>query len=198
MLLSHAPEITDGNVSREPFNRLTRAPMTFGTVGVDGFFLLSGYLIVQSWLANPELLNFLRKRVLRIVPGYLVAVILSTLAVGLLAPGVPHFFRGLDVHFVRSVALLTSPMTPPVFPGRPYAMVNGAMYTIAYEFRCYLLVALLGLCGLLRRPIFVLAITLLLLFSLFYAVPFERMQWPRHVEALIGQPIMSSGSPRST
>jgi len=188
VLLSHAPEITDGNASRELFNRLTGAPMTFGTVGVDGFFLLSGYLIVQSWLANPELLNFLRKRVLRIVPGYLVAVVLSTLAVGLLAPGVPHFFGDLDVHFVRSVALLSSPMTPPVFPSRPYAVVNGAMYTIAYEFRCYLLVALLGLCGLVRRPIVVLAITLLLLFSLFYAAPFERMHWPRHVEALIGQP----------
>ena len=117
------------------------------------------------------------------------AVVLSTLAVGLLAPGVSHFFRGLDVHFVRSVALLSPPMTPPVFPDRPYAMVNGAMYTIAYEFRCYLLVALLGLCGLLRRSIFVMAITLLLLFSLLYAAPFERMHWPRHLEALIGLPI---------
>jgi peptidoglycan/LPS O-acetylase OafA/YrhL len=189
VLLSHAPEITDGNASRELFHRFTRAPMTFGTVGVDGFFLLSGYLIVQSWLGNPELFNFLRKRVLRIVPGYLVAVVFSTLAVGLLAPGVPHFFRGLDIHFVRSVALLSSPMTPPVFPGRPYAMVNGAMYTIAYEFRCYLLVALLGLSGLLRRPFWVLTVTILLLLSLLYSAPFDRMHWPRHVEALVGQPI---------
>ena len=91
--------------------------------------------------------------------------------------------------FFRSVALLGSPITPPVLPGRPYAMVNGAMYTIAYEFRCYLLVALLGLCGLLRRPIPVMIITLLLLFSLLYAAPFERMHWPRHMEALIGQPV---------
>ena len=107
VLLSHAAEITDGDASRELFHRFTGAPMTFGTVGVDGFFLLSGYLIVQSWLANPELLNFLRKRVLRIVPGYLVAVVLSTLAVGLLAPGIPHFFASLDVHFLRSVVLLS-------------------------------------------------------------------------------------------
>jgi peptidoglycan/LPS O-acetylase OafA/YrhL len=191
VLLSHAPEITDGDASGELFHRFTGAPMTFGTVGVDGFFLLSGYLIVQSWLADPELLNYLRKRVLRIVPGYLVAVFVSTLAVGLLAAGVPHFFRELDVHFVRSVVLLSSPMTPPVFPGRPYAMVNGAMYTIAYEFRCYLLVALLGLCGLLRRPILVLAATVLLLCSLLYRAPFERVHWPRHVEALIGQPAIA-------
>src|ERR1700761_7664187 len=168
VLLSHAPEITDGNASRELFHRFTRAPMTFGTVGVDGFFLLSGYLIVQSWLGNPELFNFLRKRVLRIVPGYLVAVVLSTVAVGMLAPGVAHFFRSLDVQFLKSVALLGSPATPPVFPGHPYAMVNGAMWTIGYEFRCYMLVALLGLCGLLRRPILVLVVTTLLLSSLLF------------------------------
>jgi peptidoglycan/LPS O-acetylase OafA/YrhL len=191
VLLSHAPEITDGNASRELLHRLTRAPMTFGTLGVDGFFVLSGYLIVQSWLGDPEFLNFLRKRVLRIVPGYLVAVALSTLTVGLLAPGAAHFFRDLDVHFVNSVVLLSSPATPPVFPGHPYAMVNGAMYTIGYEFRCYLLVALLGLCGLLRRPILVLVATTLLLSSFLYAAPLERMHWPRHMEALVGQPAVA-------
>jgi peptidoglycan/LPS O-acetylase OafA/YrhL len=188
VLLSHAPEITDGNASRELFHRLTRAPVTFGLLGVDGFFVLSGYLIVQSWLGDPEFLNFLRKRVLRIVPGYLVAVVVSTVAVGLLAPGVPHFFRDLNVQFIKSIALLSSPATPPVFPGHPYAMVNGAMYTIGYEFRCYLLVALLGLCGLLRRPIPMLVVTTLLLSSLLFPAPFGLMHRPRHMEALIGQP----------
>jgi peptidoglycan/LPS O-acetylase OafA/YrhL len=191
VLLAHAPEITDGNTSRELLHRFTGAPITLGGVGVDGFFLLSGYLIVQSWLGDPELLNYLRKRVLRIVPGYLVAVVVSTLAVGLLAPGISNFFRSLDRHFLNSVVLLSSPMTPPVFPGRPYAMVNGAMYTIGYEFRCYLLVALLGLCGLLRRPMVVLAATVLLLSSLVYPAFFGLIHWPRHVEAVIGQPSIA-------
>ena len=179
-------------MSRELFHRFTRSPISFGALGVDGFFVLSGYLIVQSWLGDPEFLNFLRKRVLRIVPGYLVAVVLSTLAVGLLAPGTAHFFRGIDIHFVHSVVLLSSPMTPPVFPGRPYATVNGSMWTIAYEFRCYLLVALLGLCGLLRRPSVVLVATILLLSSLLYPAPFGRIHWPRHVEAVVGQPALSA------
>ncbi len=190
VLLAHAAEITDGNPTRELLHRLTGS-MTFGTLGVDGFFLLSGYLIIQSWQGDPELLNFLRKRALRILPGYFVAVALSTLAVGLLAPGVDHFFRRLDVHFLNSIALLSSPATPPVFPGRPYATVNGAMYTIGYEFRCYLLVALLGVCGLVRRPWVVLLATGLLLSSLVYPALFLQMHWPRHVEALAGQPAVA-------
>jgi peptidoglycan/LPS O-acetylase OafA/YrhL len=190
VLLSHAPEITDGNASRELFHRFTRTPMTFGALGVDGFFVLSGYLIVQSWLGDPEFFNFLRKRVLRIFPGYLVAVVLSTVAVGMLAPGVAHFFRGLDVQFLKSIALLSSPATPPVFPGQPYAMVNGAMWTIGYEFRCYVLVALLGLCGLLRRPIPVLLVTTVLLSSLLFPAPFGSMHRPRHMEAFVGQPAL--------
>jgi peptidoglycan/LPS O-acetylase OafA/YrhL len=190
VLLSHAPEITDGNASRELFHRLTRAPITFGVLGVDGFFVLSGYLIVQSWIGDPEFFNFLRKRVLRIVPGYLVAVVLSTVAVGLLAPGAPDFFRSLGVQFFKSVALLSSPATPPVFPGQPYAMVNGAMYTIGYEFRCYVLVALLGLCGLLRRPIPVLLVTSVLLSSLLFPAPFGSLHRPRHMEAFVGQPAL--------
>ena len=153
VLLSHAPEITDGNRSREIFNRVTRSGISFGDVGVMGFFLLSGYLIVQSWQGDPEFWNYLRKRILRIVPGYLVAAILSTIVVGLLAPAIPNFFRHFTYHYPASVLGLDRPKTPPVFPGLTYPDVNGSMWTIPYEFRSYLLVAIFGVCGLLRRPV---------------------------------------------
>ncbi len=152
VLLSHAPENTDGNASRELLTRLTHA-LSFGSFGVDGFFLLSGYLIVKSWQRSPGLGDYLRRRILRIVPGYVVAVVLSVVIVGLIAPAVPRYFTHFGLRFWGSVLMLSSPLTPPVFPGLPNGLPNGALWTISYECRCYLLVALFGLCGWLRRPL---------------------------------------------
>ncbi len=153
----------DGNRSRELLTRLWHTNVSFGDFGVDGFFLLSGFLIVQSWQKNPELIGFLHNRVLRIVPGYLVAVLLSTLAVGLLAPGIDHFFRHLNINFVYSVLALSAPSTPPVLRGAAYPKVNTSLWTVSYEFRCYILIAVFGICGLFRRPIVWATVTLALL-----------------------------------
>lgn len=150
VLLSHAPEVADGNAHREILTRLF-GTATFGTVAVDGFFLLSGCLIVQSWQRTPELLDFLKKRVLRIYPGYLVALLVSSFVVGPLGANAAHYFSQIDLpQFIKSGLLLQGPSVPPVFQGQPQAFVNGSMWTISYEFRCYLLVALWGVCGLYR------------------------------------------------
>lgn len=153
VILSHAFAITDGNKGSEPLIRCTHTNLSFGVLAVDGFFLLSGYLIVQSWQRHPNLRDFLRNRFLRIVPGFVVAFLLSTLFVGLAAPGVDHFFHQLGRRYLVSLLLFDSPMTPLVFPGIApnVSTVNGSLWTIPYELRCYLLVAVCGSLSILRR-----------------------------------------------
>ncbi len=186
VLLAHAAELTDGNKSRELLARLTHTPITFGILAVDGFFLLSGFLISRSWDQHPRLSTFLRNRLLRIVPGYLVAVVLSTVAVGMLAPGVPNFFHHFTRAFVSSVLGLSYPKTPPVFPGAPYPSANGALWTINYEFRCYLLVALGGLCGFLRSRTIWLGATALLWLGFLLSGVTNALLWPPHLVLLFG------------
>ena len=48
---------------------------------------------------------------------------------------------------MKSMVLLLMPALPPVFVGKPYPVVNGSMWTISYEFKCYIAVLVIGLIG---------------------------------------------------
>jgi peptidoglycan/LPS O-acetylase OafA/YrhL len=64
VVVSHSPVLADGNDLREPLLRLF-GRMSFGDVSVDGFFLVSGYLITKSFARQPGVFGYLMKRVAR-------------------------------------------------------------------------------------------------------------------------------------
>lgn len=134
---------------------------SLGQLAVDGFFLISGYLITESWLVDPSVKRFLAKRVLRIYPAFIVASIVSIFVAGPLG-AIPHqYFAELDIARVfRGLLLLQVPTTPRTFAGTSIELVNGAVWTISFEFRCYLLAMLLGLVGIFRGRYALVALTL--------------------------------------
>ena len=151
VLLSHSPELVDGNRQREILTNFF-GTVSFGELAVDGFFLLSGFLIVQSWQRNPNLSVFIKKRVLRIYPAFIAASLISAFIVGPLGSDPSQYISQFDwLRFFKGIFFLSVPAVPPVFHGQPYPSVNASMWTIAYEFRCYLLVALLGYIGIVRQ-----------------------------------------------
>lgn len=151
VLLSHAPELVDGNRSRELLTQ-TFGTISFGEFAVDGFFLLSGYLIVQSWHSTPDVWLFLQKRVLRIYPGFIIASLVCALIVGPIASKATAYWSAASIgQFVWGIALLQEPAIAPVFQGTPYPAVNGSMWTISLEFYCYLAVLALGVMGAINR-----------------------------------------------
>lgn len=150
VLLSHSPEMVDGNRSRELLTRAFHS-ISFGEFAVDGFFLLSGYLIVQSWDKTPVIWLFLKKRLLRIFPGFVAASVVCALVVGPLGATDRYFADFSSTAFLNGVALLQPPVLPPTFAGTHYAATNTSMWTIALEFSCYLLVLVAGSAGLIRR-----------------------------------------------
>lgn len=154
VILSHSFELLDGNRVRELLTRVFHT-ISFGELGVDGFFILSGYLIAQSWQRNPKLWDFLVKRFLRIYPGYVVALLISMFVVGALgARDWSHYLQQIRFAFVRDALLLRHVVTPPTFVQLPYQAVNNSLWTIKYEVRCYLLLAVLGFCGLFKNRVF--------------------------------------------
>ncbi|MDO6416036.1 acyltransferase [Sphingomonas sp. BIUV-7] len=167
VVFSHTPEIIDGDRHREPLVYLF-GTISLGDLAVDGFFLVSGYLITRSFLDHPKLGAFLLKRAARIYPAFTIATLIS-LAAGAPLAGARFFdiTSSAGRLIARSVAL-QRPELPGVFAGTLHPSLNNPMWTIAYEFRCYLLIPVLGAAGVLQRPraIFALAMILLAAFEL--------------------------------
>ncbi|MFF1574095.1 acyltransferase family protein [Leifsonia sp. NPDC058292] len=144
---------------------LTGAPHTahpvtqlLGEGGVDGFFAISGFLIVSSWMRRPKWWPYLQARFLRIVPAFWVclivtAAVIAPIGVLLSGAGFPADFVGEAMRYVGGNAGLRVVQfgiagTP---AGVPYPDVwNGSLWTLWWEFLCYLAVLGLGLTRLLR------------------------------------------------
>lgn len=150
VIVSHVPELQNGNRSNELLTRVFNT-ISFGEMAVDSFFVLSGFLIVKSWLGRPNVSAFISSRILRIYPGFVVASLLCAFVVGPIY-GLANYFHDFGwSRFVWELAKLNLSVTPAVFSGSHYPVLNGATWSIPFEFKCYLLVLACGLAGILNR-----------------------------------------------
>lgn len=129
----------------EPIHRVF-GHFSSGEFAVNGFFVLSGFLIAKSWLNDPSLPRYLMRRVARIVPGFLVCVLVSVLLYTSLFE--PNYLARFDWwRFGLKMLVLQAGGLPAVFVDTTHPTLNQSLWTIHYEFLCYLGLALLGLLG---------------------------------------------------
>ncbi len=159
VLFSHSFNVIYGSDTGDWFYILTRGQIFGGGLAVDGFFVISGFLILQSWLYSRSAGDYLRKRVLRIYPGYLVCSLLCVFVVGPIAVGSASvYFHTMPWKQNLRPLLFLNQIEIYPFVSLPMPIVNGSLWTISSEFLCYLLLAALGTLGLLRQRKYVLAL----------------------------------------
>ena len=120
-----------------------------GYLGVDLFFLITGFLLTLPWfrhadagLAAPDWRSFYARRARRILPAYYVQlVILFFVVLPLVYPRIwiqstPFVVGNLGAHF--TFLHYTSPLTSSSMT------VNGALWTLAIEMQYYLLLPLVA------------------------------------------------------
>jgi peptidoglycan/LPS O-acetylase OafA/YrhL len=120
----------------EPFAR-------YGHLGVQLFFMISGFLIVQSAYSKTTG-QFLRARVTRLYPAYLACCTL-TYAVLLLNADA----RLSVADYLYNLTMLNGVIDS--FRGVPATYVDGAYWTLAVEWKFYALMTLVIACGQLVR-----------------------------------------------
>lgn len=93
--------------------------MSFGMLAVHGFFIISGYLIVQSFGRSSTVSTFAWHRFLRIVPALVVAIVFS-----------------------QAMLVLSNG-----YKGNPMILFNASLWTLPWEAVCYVTVAAVGVAG---------------------------------------------------
>ena len=129
-----------------------RSSNNLGIFAVEGFFALSGFLITRS-ATRVTTGRYLWHRVVRIFPAYLVSLLAVAFIFG---PIVWKFTHGLASYFQANpgpVGYVTNNFTLQLgqfyigdsLASNPYpSLWNGPLYTLYYEFACYVLIAALA------------------------------------------------------
>lgn len=176
VIVKHASVVMTGSLHDLPKGQ----SQLFGALPVDGFFAISGFLITSSWLADPQARSFLLARAARLFPAFWVCLVVTVVVMAplarLVAIGEPTvgFGVGDALRYVFGNASLImfdnsiggTPTEPP-YP----AEWNASLWTLKWEFLCYLGVLVLGLVGLLTKRRFV--------------FPLVGVAWVLHLGALL-------------
>jgi len=127
----------------------------WAAIAVNSFFAISGFLIVRSYLTHDNLRIFLQARILRIMPGLIVAVLVCAYLIGVTHTKLElaNYLQDSRVwKFVyTNIGMYNrAPTLPGVFLDNHAHGVNGSLWTLSYEVTMYIGVALLGVTGLLQ------------------------------------------------
>lgn len=143
VLVSHSFPLVHGSNAHEPLMRAVG--ITMGTLAVDGFFVISGFLNTRSLQGGRTPLAFLRARALRVYPALWVMLIATTLWVGLLFSRLPlsrYLSHPHTIDFLFHNATLLAGARyalPAVFEAVPYPLaVNGSLWSLPIELHMYL------------------------------------------------------------
>jgi peptidoglycan/LPS O-acetylase OafA/YrhL len=187
---SHSFAIYLGTEDNEPLSLLMNGAYDSGKVAVLVFFIISGFLITHSFLNSKSVSKYFYRRVSRIYPGYIVATLISVSVI------VPAFssrtlsdFTSTEVVKALGLNLLLQGYFPAsdAFNG---TSINGSLWSISYEFWCYVGLAALGIVGLLKNRFACLTITLLVMAIRVWLDLTGRHPGGGFVGAIIGYPYL--------
>jgi peptidoglycan/LPS O-acetylase OafA/YrhL len=161
VVFSHAFLVATGDHGNEPLSRFTRGYLSSGGLAVDGFFILSGFLVAHSWTNTRAPLRWLKKRAYRIYPGFIVCVMLCAVVVAPLSTS--HPADAFSVTQLKRLAVslvsLKRYVFSGAFPGNPVpGSVDDSLWSLIYEFACYISLFALGIFGVLGRRVLLLGV----------------------------------------
>jgi peptidoglycan/LPS O-acetylase OafA/YrhL len=156
VVVSHSFPLS-GSDDLEPLMSLSQRQASAGIIAVYVFFIISGYLITQSFDRSRNAKTFLIARALRLLPALAVVLVILAFAIGPIVSILPasEYFTSIQPYSFLGINLSLwqfSDGLPGVFLSNPFhGAVNGSLWTLSVEAKCYILVLLFGVCGIFNR-----------------------------------------------
>ncbi len=163
VIWSHSFWLTKLSQATEPVFWFTRGQLDGGTWAVHCFLNISGFLVCGSWFKSGTFKEYLMRRIRRIYPGFITAILISAFVFGPMG-GVVLPDQSVFNWIFRAITLQDPNIPCPAFCSKNLytGMINGSLWTIRYEEFMYAILAMMGLLKLVRVPV---AVTFFLVFT---------------------------------
>lgn len=146
VVISHSFPLSGVSETNQWIYQVTDGQIVLAQIGLSGFFVISGYFIFQSLERSNTILNYFKKRLLRIFPALLVVILLTMILVPFVYEGEIYFLENEEVYtYIPNNLSLYAFQSgiKGVFDHNAYHAINGSLWTIKYEFSLYIALALL-------------------------------------------------------
>lgn len=178
VLVTHSYTLTNRGEG-DILSRLTSGSLSFSYTAVATFFCISGFLILQSAINSSGFSSFFFRRVLRIIPGLIGSLCFAVFILGPIFTtlSLKQYFTSLGTFkpLLSAFIYIQQYTIDSVFSTNPNHALNGSLWTLKYEFTCYIVCFLCVYLKLYRQRIFFLFLLILML--LFRIIIGNRLFW---------------------
>jgi peptidoglycan/LPS O-acetylase OafA/YrhL len=138
VIWTHCYWLVTGDSAVDELSGVVGLPVSH--LAVNGFFFVSGFLICQSLFRQPGWFSFAAMRVARIWPALIACTVLSIAGFALLSDRpAAYLAEGETLRFAAMNLLMLKAeyVLPGLTEGAAPLVVNGSLWTIPWELRCY-------------------------------------------------------------
>lgn len=144
VVVTHSYALSGSDEKEQWISKITNGQMNWSSIGLNGFFVISGYFIFQSWDRSATIGTYFKKRVLRVFPGLLSVLLLTLVLIPFLHRANHSVFTQADYYsyLPNNLSLFGfQSIVKGVFDTNYYHAINGSLWTIRYEFSLYIALA---------------------------------------------------------
>lgn len=155
VIITHTYVLIGLGTQHDFLYQLSNGEIMISTLGLRAFFIISGYLIIQSMEKSTSYGSYFKKRILRVFPGLIACILFIILVLGAIYTSKPifaYYTSATTWKYLYNISLYKGVfIIPSVFDDHIIQVINGSIWTLAYEFSYYIMVMVLCAIGIFKR-----------------------------------------------